>query len=129
MLCPSKSSSQGIMPSWSKGIFQRWKASFWHAFAVNPEREGWLPEEVALMERIAERLVRRRMGAPAIIFLESMGPLNFLGSQALHALTPLLGVVCDQVELERAAAILERRESLSFFIQLLERKEQEQEGQ
>lgn len=116
------------MPSRSKGIFKRWKAFILHAFAVDPEREGWLPEEVALMEGIAERLVRRRMAAPTIVFLESMGPLNFLGSQALHALNPLLGVVCDQVELERVARILERRDSLSFFIQLLERKEQEREG-
>ncbi|MBI3990424.1 MAG: hypothetical protein HY347_12515 [candidate division NC10 bacterium] len=116
------------MPSRSKGIFKRWKASFLHAFAVDPEREGWFPEEVALMEGIAERLVRRRMAASAIMFLESMGPLSFLGSQALHMLNPLLGVVCDQMELERAARILERRDSIPFFIQLLERKEREREG-
>ncbi len=125
---PGPSPSPRVMPFRFQGIFQRWKAFILHAFAVAPEQEGWLPEEMALMEGIAERLVRRRMAAPAIIFLESMGPLNFLGSQILHTLTPLLGIVCDQVELERAARILERRDSVAFFIHLLERKEQEWEG-
>jgi len=116
------------MPFRFRGIFKRWRAFILHAFAVAPEQEGWLPEEMAFMEGIAERLVRRRMAAPAIIFLESMGPLTFLGSQILHALNPLLGVVCDQGELERAARILERRDGVAFFIRLLERKEQEGEG-
>lgn len=125
---PDPSPFQGGMPFRSQEILKRWKAFLLHAFAVAPEQEGWLPEEMAFMEGIAERLVRRRMAAPAIIFLESMGPLNFLGSQVLHALNPLLGVVCGQVELERAARILERRDSVAFFIRLLEQKEQEWEG-
>ncbi|MFN3476969.1 MAG: hypothetical protein ACK4Z6_05385, partial [Candidatus Methylomirabilales bacterium] len=76
----------------------------------------------ALMEKITHQLVRRGMAQPAVLFLESLAPLNFLGSQALHALRPLLSVVCDPLELERMAAILEKRESIAFFINLIEQK-------
>lgn len=109
-------------------IWRQVKDALGNAFAVSPREAQWLPEELALMERIAQKLVERRMATPAILFLESLGPLNFLGSQALYALTPLLGLVCNQVELERAARILERRDSLATFIQLLERRDRGREG-
>lgn len=106
-------------------IWKRLKAGLGHAFAVSLEREAWRPEEIALMEKIAHQLVQRGMAAPAVLFLESLAPLNFLGSQALHALSPLLGVVCDPLELERMAAILEKRESIAVFVEIIERKAEE----
>jgi len=82
-------------------IWKRWKAVFSHAFALSPHQEAWSPEELALMERVASQLVQRGMATPTILFLESMGPLSFLGSQALYALSPILGLVCNPTELER----------------------------
>lgn len=80
------------------------------------------------MERVASQLVQRGMATPAILFLESMGPLSFLGSQALHALSPILGLVCNPTELERMAVILERRESIAAFIEIIEEKERKRRG-
>ena len=80
------------------------------------------------MERVASQLVQRGMATPTILFLESMGPLSFLGSQALYALSPILGLVCNPTELERMAGILERRESIAAFIEIIEGKEQERWG-
>jgi hypothetical protein len=56
------------------------------------------------------------------MFLESMGPMNFLGSQALHMLTPLVECACDGKDLERLARLLERRDTLPRLITLIETK-------
>ena len=79
-------------------------------------------DDVAFMERIADALVRRGMGAPAAMFLESMGPMNFLGSQALHVLTPIIECAFDGKDMERVARLLERRETISQLIALIETK-------
>ncbi len=55
--------------------------SFRHAFAVRSEQPAFTTEELALLERIAEAIVARRMAAPTTLFLESMGPMNFLAAR------------------------------------------------
>jgi hypothetical protein len=62
------------------------------------------------------------MGAPAAVFLESMGPMNFLGSQALHALTPIIECAFESKDLERIARLLERRETMPRLVALIETK-------
>ena len=55
------------------------RAGLRHAFAVRPEAEPLAIEDVQLLERIAETVVKRGMTAPSTMFLESMGPMNFSG--------------------------------------------------
>ena len=62
------------------------------------------------------------MAGPAVLFLESAGPMNFLGSQALHFLKPILDLACDAPELEQAARLLERRDAIPRLIELIEAK-------
>jgi len=94
-----------------------------HAFTVRPAGEPLSPEDVAVLERVAEAIVARGMATPAMVFLESVGPLNFLGSQALHFFTPILEVVVPHREIERVAFLLERRDTLSRLTGLIERLE------
>jgi hypothetical protein len=77
-------------------------------------------EDVALMERIADVLVRRGMAAPATVFLESMGPMNFLGSQALHFLAPIIDCAFEAKEVEQVARLLERRETSARLVAIIE---------
>jgi hypothetical protein len=81
-------------------------------------------EERALLEKVARLIVKRDMAAPAVLFLESVGPLGFLGSQLLHALTPLLDLICSQAELERMAHLLEKRESVSLLVEMINSSQQ-----
>ncbi|MGH7253991.1 MAG: hypothetical protein ACREIE_09365, partial [Nitrospiraceae bacterium] len=60
--------------------------------------------------------------APATVFLESVGPMNFLGSQALHFLTPILDLACNTGEVEQVARLLERRDTIPRLIVLIEAK-------
>ena len=93
-----------------------------HAFAAEPATSALSPDEIQFMERIADALVKRGMGAPAALFLESMGPMNFLGSQALHMLTPIIECAFDGKDMERLARLLERRDIVSQLITLIETK-------
>lgn len=75
-----------------------------------------------MLERIAGAVTTRGMATPAVLFLESMGPMNFLGSQALHVLSPIIECVVSGTELSQAARLLERRDSISRLITLIEAK-------
>jgi hypothetical protein len=100
----------------------RVRAGLRHAFAVQPETQPLAIEDVQLMERIAEVIVKRGVAAPATMFLESMGPMNFLGSQALHFLTPLLDCAFNTKEVEQVARLLERRDTIARLITIIEAK-------
>jgi hypothetical protein len=91
-----------------------------HAFSTHTDRQPLSMEDVALMERIADVLVRRGMAAPATVFLESMGPMNFLGSQALHFLAPIIDCAFEAKEVEQVARLLERRETSARLIAIIE---------
>jgi len=97
------------------------RARVQHAFAVEPTGEPLSAEDAALLERVAAAVVERGMAVPAVVFLESVGPMNFLGSQALHFFTPILEVVFSQRDVERVALLLERRDTLSRLAVLIER--------
>lgn len=96
------------------------RAGLRHAFAVRPETQPLSIEDVQLLERIAEVIVKRRMAAPATMFLESIGPMNFLGSQALHFITPIVDCAFNVKEVEQVARLLERRDTVSRLIAIIE---------
>ena len=110
----------------TKGFFTQrlsgLKARLHQAFALAPEGVPLAVEDLALLERVAEAVVQRGMAAPAVLFLESVGPMNFLGSQALHFFTPILEVVFPQRDIERVALLLERRDTLSRLAGLIENR-------
>src|SRR2546427_12443486 len=89
--------SKGFLAQRLSGLTARIR----HAFALEPGGRPLSPEDVALLERVAATVVERGMATPAILFLESVGPMNFLGSQALHFFTPILEVAFPQRSEER----------------------------
>jgi hypothetical protein len=91
-----------------------------HAFAIEDNRDPLSVEEVALLERVANVVVARGMATPAVLFLESLGPMSFLGSQALHFLSPILDVMIPQRDVQRLAGLLERRDTLFRLVVLIE---------
>jgi len=110
--------SKGFLAQRLSGLTARIR----HAFAMEPEGQPFSPEDLALLERVAVTVAERGMATPAILFLESVGPMNFLGSQALHFFTPILEVVFAQRDVERVALLLERRDALSRLGAMIENK-------
>ena len=93
-----------------------------HAFSTRSEAEVFTIEDLALLERVADAVVKRGMAAPATVFLESLGPMNFLGSQALYFLTPIVEWAFNAKEVELVARLLERRDTISCLITLIDTK-------
>ena len=85
--------------------------------------DGLLPEDRALLERMARWLAERRLSVPAVLFLESVKPLHFVGSQALIFFEPMVKAVSSGKEYGRFASILESREGVESFLVLIETEE------
>ena len=114
------------MTSFSKAsLAETWdkvRAELSHAFSTESGAEVFTIEDLALLERVADAVVKRGMTAPATVFLESLGPMNFLGSQALYFLNPIVEWAFDAKEVEQVARLLERRETISRLISMIETK-------
>jgi len=78
------------------------------------------PDDVALLDRLAVRLVALRLETPAILALESARPLSFVAGQAMVFLEPIVQSLFRLPEYRRLAALVERRECLSVLVDRIE---------
>jgi len=102
------------------------QAGLAHAFATHRPSSEFSPADADLIDRIAEAIVKRGMAAPAAVFLESMGPVSFLGSQALLVCSPLLELAVGAKDLEQLTRLMERRETVPRLIAAIEAKSSSQ---
>ena len=112
------------MNAFGRGIWSHLRRGLSHAFALHREGEALEAGDLALLDRFARLLADRGLATPAIFFVESLAPLGFLGSQLVHALTPIMGMVALTDDIERLAGLLERRETPALFIDRLRREEE-----
>jgi len=124
-------------PSGRKGSFFRWfREEFALAFAVESGGEEELSaEEIETLEILAQRVVKMGMAVPAIAFLESVRPLNFIGSQVLLFFRPFIDTAVDGMNLatspfgmsmnmefyNRLQKVLEKRASIEALITRIEK--------
>ena len=117
---------QTLMASFTKaslsGKWDKIRTELTHAFSTKAEADVFTVEDLALLERVADAVVKRGMTAPATVFLESLGPMNFLGSQALYFLTPIVEWAFNTKEVEQVARLLERRDTISRLITIIDTK-------
>ena len=104
------------------GKWGKFRTELTHAFSTKAEADVFTVEDLALLERVADAVVKRGMTAPATVFLESLGPMNFLGSQALYFLTPIVEWAFNTKEVEQVARLLERRDTISRLITIIDTK-------
>ena len=97
------------------------KSALRHAFAIDPEGASEPTEEQArIVDRLCREIARRRLTAPALLYLEISRPLNYVGSQFLHFIRPILAVMLDTRSLEHFASFLEKRGSVDTLVARLE---------
>ena len=77
-------------------------------------------EQRALLEKVATWIVRRGLTTPAILFLETGKPLNFLGSQLLIGLGPFVQAIFKGDAYQKFALILEKDANVELLIELIE---------
>ena len=86
----------------------------------DPEKEPLPEEEMAVLEKLARKTVEKRMTVPAIMFLESVKPLNYIGSQALVFFEPIVQTIFNLKDYDTFRTALEKRETLEILIQKIE---------
>ena len=77
-------------------------------------------EEQKVLEKLARKTVEKGMTVPAIVFLESVKPLNFIGSQVLIFFEPIVQTVFNFKDYNTFRCALEKRESIEYIITKIE---------
>lgn len=77
-------------------------------------------QQKEIVDQVAREVVRRRMAAPALLFLETMRPLNYIGAQAMHYFKPIISAILTTEKYSQFAAFLEHRESVDYLCDRLD---------
>ena len=85
--------------------------------------ETFTAAEQALMADAARRVAAARMAVPAMMFLETLAPMNLVTASMLHALQPLLGLALPADKLAAVATLLERREAIPALVAAIDAAE------
>lgn len=102
---------------------ERFKQAWKHAFAIEPEGPAEpTAEELAALQPLINEVRKRGMATPAVLFLETVRPLNNIGAQALHFMQPFATAVLDPVRYETLSKYLEKRGSIEWLARELEKK-------
>jgi hypothetical protein len=86
----------------------------------DPQHEALPAEEEAVLDRTAKKVVEWSMAVPAILFLESMKPLNYIGSQTMVFFEPIVQTIFNFKDYDTFRSALEKRQSIEVFIQKIE---------
>jgi hypothetical protein len=76
-----------------------------------------------LADRLARRIVRLKLSETAVLFLESVRPLESLSGQALHFFAPLVDSFGHFTDYETLADLLEERGGIDLLLHAIEREE------
>jgi hypothetical protein len=90
---------------------------------VTPERKK------ELFTKLVNKIVELRLTPVAIVTLESVKPLTFIGSQVMVFFQPIFMAVFPFKQYEELGALLEERSNVEDFIVMLEHAEDDFENQ
>lgn len=79
-----------------------------------------LPEDVALLDRLATRIVELRLETPALLTIETARPLSLVAGQAMVFFEPIVQALFRLPEYRRWAGLVERRECLGVLADRIE---------
>ncbi len=107
-----------------KNGWEKIKSGVSRVLYVEPEEPLVLTErQKAIIAKLAEWIVSRQLTVPSVMFLESITPLNYLGSQALVFFYPFVTAFLNSVDYKAFQEFLEHRESISILIDAIETRD------
>ena len=86
---------------------------------VEPEKA------VKLIERMARFIVEKRMAAAAIMTIESLRPLNNIGSQIMYFLAPFAEVFFNSRDYQEFAVILKEDKYITLLVKRIDELDNE----
>ena len=82
--------------------------------------------EQELVDKIAGKIVERRLSVPAVLFMEVLKPVSFLGAQTLNFFGPIIeSLMKPENRYYDFTAFLEKRENVERILQRIEELENE----
>jgi hypothetical protein len=82
--------------------------------------------EQELVEKIATKIVNRRLSVPAVLFMEILKPLSFFGAQTLNFFGPIIeSLMKKENRYYDFTAFLEKRENVEKILKRIEELENE----
>lgn len=86
----------------------------------DPAKVEYTEDERALLDKVAKKVVEWKMAVPAIMTLESVKPLNFIGAQAMIFFEPIVQSLLNLKDYDTFRGMLERRESVEALLLRIE---------
>ena len=86
----------------------------------DPEQSPLATEENAVLDKLAHKVVDKGMAVPAILFLESVKPLNYIGSQMMVFFEPIVQTVFNFKDYNTLRTTLEKRHSIEILLLKIE---------
>jgi hypothetical protein len=86
----------------------------------DPEQSPLEAEENAVLDKLAHKVVDKGMAVPAILFLESVKPLNFIGSQMMVFFEPIVQTVFNFKDYTTLRTALEKRPTIEILLLKIE---------
>ena len=92
------------------------KDSIKHAFALG-EKTNFNPTENQkhIVDKVGHEVVKRHLAMPAVLLLETLRPLNYIGSQVMHFFQPIISSVLPVDGYSDFTELLEQRGSVDYF--------------
>ena len=76
-----------------KTRWQAFKDEWANAFSMKVADDQFNESDIELINNVARDIVKRKMAAPALLFLVSIQPVSFLMSQGMHMAKPFMPTV------------------------------------
>jgi hypothetical protein len=78
-------------------------------------------EEDAVLEKVAKKVISWRMAVPAILFLETVRPLNYIGAQVMVFFEPIVQTIFNIRDYDTFRIAMERRDNVENLLQKIEK--------
>lgn len=79
-------------------------------------KQPYTEEELAILDKLAKKVVAWKMAVPAIMTLESVKPINYVSSQAMVFFEPIVQSIFNFKDYDTFRAMLERRETIEMLL-------------
>lgn len=89
------------------------------------DKEELTPHQEEILTKIAQKVVYWKMSVPAILFLESVKPLNYVGSQMMAFFEPFVQAIVSWKDYDEVRNMMEERETVERLLQRIEQLDSE----
>ena len=91
------------------------------AYDLPPEEEALTADEQEILFKLADFVVRRGLTIPAILSLESVKPLNYIGSQVMVFFEPFVQALFKDIgKYNTFRRMMEKRDNVERLLQKIE---------